>query len=135
MEAGASVVLYTDGLVERPGDGDRRRDRPDSPPPSAASAEPGGCATTCSRTLVPDGGPTDDVALLAVRNVPMTDRIQSGVPDRPGGAVVDARVAASLAALRGRRRSGDRRDRYRLRRGGDQRDRARRDQRATRRSR
>jgi PAS domain S-box-containing protein len=75
MSAGSSVVLYTDGLVERPGtvidEGIARlADAVDGVGP-----DPEALCDHLLATLVPDGGAGDDVALLALRNVPMTNRI------------------------------------------------------------
>jgi PAS domain S-box-containing protein len=83
MEAGASVVLYTDGLVERPGtvidDGiDQLAAAVDGLGP-----DPEALCDHLLATLVPDGGAPDDVALLAVRNVPMTNRIESSFEPVP----------------------------------------------------
>jgi anti-sigma regulatory factor (Ser/Thr protein kinase) len=83
LEPGGTVVLYTDGLVERPGenidDGLGRlagalRDAPEDP------------EQLCDhllRTLVPDSGAPDDVAILALRNVPMADRFSVEFPTHP----------------------------------------------------
>ena len=91
MRAGSSVVLYTDGLIERPGvvidDGmallaqAMRGSGPD-------------LERLCDHvlaTLVPDGDASDDVALLALRNVPMSDRIHSEFEAAP----------EALASMRG----------------------------------
>jgi PAS domain S-box-containing protein len=83
LDPGATVVLYTDGLVERPGDhidnGLARlagavRDAP---------AEPEHLCEHLLRTLVPEGGAPDDVALLALQNVPMADRFSAEFPTEP----------------------------------------------------
>ncbi len=76
MEPGSSLVLFTDGLIERPGEliddgmaelAARVQEAPDDP------------EAVCDhllRTLVPSGGATDDVAILMLRNLPVTDRFQ-----------------------------------------------------------
>ena len=83
MEPGGTVVLYTDGLVERPGahldDGLGRlaavvRDGPTAP------------EELCERlleTMVPEGGAPDDVALLALQNIPIADRFSVELPTEP----------------------------------------------------
>jgi PAS domain S-box-containing protein len=77
MEAGASVVLFTDGLVERPGTViDEGIDRL-AAAVDGLGPDPEALCDHLLATLVPDGGASDDVALLAVRNVPMTDQIDS----------------------------------------------------------
>ena len=98
IEPGATVVLYTDGLIERPGEHHRRRHRRGSPTPCDGDRDPTrrSSATTCCATLVPGGGAADDVALLALRNVPMTDRFARRVPSRARGAL--ARCARCCAA-------------------------------------
>ncbi len=77
MSAGSSVVLYTDGLIERPGtvidDGiTRLADAVDGIGP-----DPEALCDHLLATLVPGGAAADDVALLALRNVPMTASIVS----------------------------------------------------------
>ena len=78
MSAGSSVVLYTDGLIERPGtviDDGITRARPMPSTASVPTRRPS--ATTSSRRSCPAAAAADDVALLALRNVPMTARIVS----------------------------------------------------------
>ena len=65
LEPGAALLLYTDGLVER-------RDRPleDGIRALVDTAVAGTAEALCARVadrLLPHGGPTDDVAILAVR--------------------------------------------------------------------
>jgi anti-sigma regulatory factor (Ser/Thr protein kinase) len=83
LDPGGTVVLYTDGLVERPGDhidnGLARlagavRDAP---------AEPERLCDHLLHTLVPEGAAQDDVALLALQNVPMADRFSAEFPTEP----------------------------------------------------
>jgi PAS domain S-box-containing protein len=80
---GNSLVLYTDGLVEVPGahidDGLARlaeqiRDAPEEPKAL--------CEYLLGR-LVPARGAPDDVALLTLRNTPMSDRIRVDFPNAP----------------------------------------------------
>jgi anti-sigma regulatory factor (Ser/Thr protein kinase) len=83
LEPGSTVVLYTDGLVERPGENidigldrlcDAVRDAP---------TDPQELSDTVLRELVPDAGATDDVALLALRTMPLTDRFEIELPAEP----------------------------------------------------
>jgi len=83
LEPGATVVLYTDGLVERPGDhidnglarlAGALRDAP---------GVPGGLCDHVLRMLVPEGAAADDVALLALRNTPMGNRFSAEFPTEP----------------------------------------------------
>ena len=81
---GATVVLYTDGLVERPGKRHRRRHRAAGRGRSRRRrATRRRSATTCSPRSCPTATPSDDVALLALRNVPMTDRSAASSRPRP----------------------------------------------------
>jgi PAS domain S-box-containing protein len=76
MEPGSSLVLYTDGLVERPGmhlnEGMARL-------AARVREAPGDAKQLCDHlfaTLIPDGGAPDDVAVLALRNLPFADRFR-----------------------------------------------------------
>jgi PAS domain S-box-containing protein len=83
MEPGSSLVLYTDGLIERPGqhldDGmaelaERVREAPEDP------------EELCEhllRTLVPAEGAPDDVAILALRNLPFVERFRFDFTSEP----------------------------------------------------
>jgi PAS domain S-box-containing protein len=93
LPPGSSLLLYTDGLVER-------RDAPlderlDQLAAAAAGADDD-LASLCERVLsevLGDGDPVDDVALLAIRPLPATDtQISLTLPAEPG----------SLAPLRRR---------------------------------
>jgi PAS domain S-box-containing protein len=86
----ATVVLYTDGLVERPGENldlglerlaELVRDAPQSPE---------ALCDDLLRALVADGAPADDVALLALRTLPVSDRLHVEFASEPD----------SLASLR-----------------------------------
>jgi anti-sigma regulatory factor (Ser/Thr protein kinase) len=92
VEPGATVVLYTDGLVERPGEhidaglgrlADVLRGAP---------VDPQQLCDRVLRELVPGGAAADDVALLALRTVPMADRFSVELP-------TDPEALASLRAL------------------------------------
>lgn len=83
MAPGSALVLYTDGLVEVPGahidDGLSRlaeqvRDAPE---------EPKALCEYLLGTLVPERGAPDDVALLTLRNVPISDRFRVDFPNAP----------------------------------------------------
>jgi PAS domain S-box-containing protein len=83
MEPGGRLVLYTDGLVEVPGahidEGMSRlveqvREAPE---------DPQALCQHLLRTLVPERGAPDDVALLTLRNVPMSDRFRIRFPNNP----------------------------------------------------
>ena len=83
IEPGGAVVLYTDGLVERPGEhideGLERlagivRDAP---------AEPERLCDYMLEQLVPADGAPDDVALLALQNLPMGDTFKVELPTQP----------------------------------------------------
>ncbi|HYY21954.1 MAG TPA: SpoIIE family protein phosphatase [Thermoleophilaceae bacterium] len=80
---GGTVILYTDGLIERPGAhldeglaylAERLRDAP---------AEPEGLCDHLLRSMVPGHGAPDDVALLALQNTPMADRFTIALPAEP----------------------------------------------------
>jgi PAS domain S-box-containing protein len=83
LEPGGTVVLYTDGLVERPGehidDGlDKLAQEVRAAPPTPEEL--------CDRLLeamVPDAGAADDVALLALKNTPVGDRFEIELPTNP----------------------------------------------------
>jgi GAF domain-containing protein/anti-sigma regulatory factor (Ser/Thr protein kinase) len=88
---GSKVVLYTDGLVERPGtvidEGIARL----AEAVDGVGTDPEALCDHLLATLVPDGNVSDDVALLALRNVPMTNRIRSEFEAAP----------EALASMRG----------------------------------
>jgi PAS domain S-box-containing protein len=83
LAAGSTLLLYTDGLVERPGavidEGMSRL----ADAGAGAGTEPAGLCDRLMRELVPAGGATDDVALLALRNVPLGDRFEMEFPAEP----------------------------------------------------
>jgi serine phosphatase RsbU (regulator of sigma subunit)/anti-sigma regulatory factor (Ser/Thr protein kinase) len=94
LPAGATVLLYTDGLVERPGEMldvglERLSD--------AAKAMEGGPERLCDgivRRLVPAGAASDDVAVLALHSPPLGERFRLQLPADP------ARLASMRALLR-----------------------------------
>jgi PAS domain S-box-containing protein len=88
IDSGATVVLYTDGLVERPGEhidvGLNRL----SGVVRGAPADPQELCDLVLRELVPDAGAPDDVALLTLRANPMSDRFRVDLPAEPGSLAV-----------------------------------------------
>ena len=83
LDAGGTVVLYTDGLVERPG---KHIDEGLGLLAKVVREAPGPPDQLCDHllnALVPEGGAPDDVALLALQNTPMTDRFQVELPANP----------------------------------------------------
>jgi PAS domain S-box-containing protein len=83
LSPGQSLLLYTDGLVERPGehldDGLEQlaacvRDAPD---------DPQALLDHVLATLVPAGGSADDVALLTLRNLPVPERFTAEFASEP----------------------------------------------------
>jgi PAS domain S-box-containing protein len=87
LHPGTTIVLYTDGLVERPGDhldlglgrlAEVVREAPEDP------------EALCDHvlaSLVPAGGAPDDVALLVLQNTPLVDRFQVEFPTQPEALV------------------------------------------------
>jgi PAS domain S-box-containing protein len=83
IDQGASVVLYTDGLVERPGENiDSGLDRLANVV-RGDSTDPQQLCDRVLRELVPEGGAPDDVALLTLRTIPMADRFSVELPTEP----------------------------------------------------
>jgi PAS domain S-box-containing protein len=79
----ATVVLYTDGLVERPGEHiDTGLDRL-AEVVRSATADPQQLCDLVLAELVPDIGAPDDVALLTLRTIPMADRFLVELPTEP----------------------------------------------------
>jgi PAS domain S-box-containing protein len=83
IDQGATVVLYTDGLVERPGEHidmglDRLADAV-----RGTSTDPQQICDRVLRELVPDVGAPDDVAMLTLRTIPMSDRFAVELPTEP----------------------------------------------------
>jgi anti-sigma regulatory factor (Ser/Thr protein kinase) len=101
MPLGGTVLLYTDGLVERPGELlDDGLDRL----AAAVRGERSGPQELCDHVLaqlMPEGGASDDVALLALCSPPLTDRIQLQLGSEPG------ELASLRALLRRWLRHGD----------------------------
>ena len=100
MLPGSTLLLYTDGLVERPGENiddgmaelaARVREAPE---------DPDGLCDHLLETLVPAGGATDDVAILTLRSLPVSDALQRRLPVGARVARADAQHAAALAQPR-----------------------------------
>ena len=126
LPAGATLLVYTDGLVDRP---DTSLTNGLSDLRDAVASGPADPEELCEhilRTLLPNGPPGDDIALLALQSVPI-----GGEALHPGRALRRQRAGAgaplALALARGRRGGRARRlPRYdRGERGLHERDRAR----------
>jgi PAS domain S-box-containing protein len=91
LEPGGTMVLYTDGLVERAGEHidaglDRLAEEVRAAPPS-----PEGICDHLLGVMVPERGAPDDVALLALQNTPVGEEFSVELPTEP----------EALAAMRG----------------------------------
>ena len=83
MVPGSTLLLYTDGLVERPGEhiddgmaelAARVREAPE---------DPNALCDHLLATLVPAGGAMDDVAILTLRNLPVPESFSAEFPAEP----------------------------------------------------
>jgi PAS domain S-box-containing protein len=83
MEPGSTLLLYTDGLVERPGENIDHGMAQLAARVREAPEDPDGLCDHLLATLVPAGGATDDVALLTLRNLPVPDRFSAEFPAEP----------------------------------------------------
>ncbi|HEX2071267.1 MAG TPA: SpoIIE family protein phosphatase [Thermoleophilaceae bacterium] len=101
MPLGGTVLLYTDGLVERPGE---LLDHGLGRLVAAVRGERVGPQELCDlvvERLVPTAGASDDVALLALCSPPLADTFQLELGSEPG------ELAALRALLRRWLRNGD----------------------------
>jgi anti-sigma regulatory factor (Ser/Thr protein kinase) len=83
VRPGATVVLYTDGLVERAGE---HIDDGLAELAKVVKEAPAGPDQLCDHVLeamVPDAGAPDDVALLALQNTPIQDFFNVELPTEP----------------------------------------------------
>jgi PAS domain S-box-containing protein len=76
MEPGSSIVLYTDGLIERPGVHINESMAELAACVAEAPADPDALCKHLFATFVPDHGAQDDVAVLTLRNLPFADRFR-----------------------------------------------------------
>jgi PAS domain S-box-containing protein len=83
MEPGSSLVLFTDGLIERPGELIDDGMAELAARVSEAPDDPDAVCNHLLATLVPRGGATDDVAILTLRNLPVSDRFRAGFKAEP----------------------------------------------------
>jgi anti-sigma regulatory factor (Ser/Thr protein kinase) len=84
LEAGAVLFLYTDGLVERRGSRLVERQAELARACVAGSPEPEAICARVVERMLPDTGPADDVALLAVHNVGLAPGpLEVVIPARP----------------------------------------------------
>jgi PAS domain S-box-containing protein len=74
MEPGSSLVLFTDGLIERPGELIDKGMAELAARVIEAPDDPEAVCDHLLATLVPSSGATDDVAILMLRNLPIADR-------------------------------------------------------------
>jgi PAS domain S-box-containing protein len=83
MDPGSSLVLYTDGLVERPGEHIDDGMAQLAARVREAADEPDALCDHLLATLVPAGGAMDDVAILVLHNLPVPDRFSAEFPAEP----------------------------------------------------
>ena len=80
---GETLVLYTDGLVERPGEHIGEGMAQLASVLGGAPRDPEALCDHLLASLVPAGGSPDDIALLALRNVPVGDSFAVELPVVP----------------------------------------------------
>ena len=84
MEPGSTLLLYTDGLVERPGEHiDDGLAQLAASVREAPADDPQALLDHVLGALVPAGGAPDDVALLTLRNLPVPDHFSAEFPAEP----------------------------------------------------
>jgi hypothetical protein len=126
LPPGSSLLLYTDGLVERRDEPLEERLNELAEAAAAAGDELGELCEHVIAAMLGDADPGDDVALLAVRPVPVAEtEISLTLPAEPGLPRTAPAAAGSLPARDRRDRARAVRDHAHDLRGGRQRDRAR----------
>jgi len=84
LPAGATLLIYTDGLVDRPDTSLTNGLTDLRAAVAAAPPDPEGLCEHVLRTLLPGGPPGDDIALLALQSVPIEGRaLHLDVPADP----------------------------------------------------
>ena len=83
LEPGDALLLYTDGLVERPGDHLDRGMELLAEAVRGAPDDPSGLLDHLLATLVPSAGAADDVALLTLFNLPVPEAFSAEFPAEP----------------------------------------------------
>ena len=83
MQPGSAILLYTDGLVERPGEHIDDGLAQLAAHIREAPKEPSRLLDHLLESLVPAGGAPDDVALLMLANLPVPDRFHAEFPVQP----------------------------------------------------
>jgi PAS domain S-box-containing protein len=83
MEPGSSLVLFTDGLIERPGELIDEGMAELAARVSEAPDDPEAVCDHLLETLLPSSGPSDDVAILMLRNLPIADRFRADFKAEP----------------------------------------------------
>lgn len=83
MLPGSTLLLYTDGLVERPGENIDHGMTELAARVQEAPEDPDGLCDHLLATLVPAGGATDDVAILTLRSLPVSDHFSAHFPSEP----------------------------------------------------
>ena len=84
LPAGATLLVYTDGLVDRPDTSLTSCLTDLHAAVAAAPADPDAMCEHVLRTLLPGGPPGDDIALLALQSVPVRgDDLRLDVPSDP----------------------------------------------------